>query len=86
MASYIILKDNTRIEIIVTGPFKQAVAKNTQGEIIFTGNKVADLVNSNLNAGIYKTVFEAIDLQGGVFIIKLTVNGKSITRKLVLIN
>jgi hypothetical protein len=51
----------------------------------FTGNKVADLVNSNLNPGIYKTVFNAGDLQGGVFIIKLTVNGKSITRKLVLI-
>lgn len=41
MASYIILKDNTRIEIVVTGPFKQAVAKNPQGEVIFTGQKVA---------------------------------------------
>ena len=40
MASYIVLKDNTRIEIVVTGPFKQAVAKNSQGEIISTGNKL----------------------------------------------
>ena len=40
MASYIVLKDNTRIKIVATGPFKQAVAKNTQGEIILTGNKL----------------------------------------------
>jgi hypothetical protein len=40
MASYIVLKDNTRIEIVVTGPFKQAVAKNAQGEVILTGNKL----------------------------------------------
>jgi hypothetical protein len=40
MASYIVLKDSTRIEIVVTGPFKQAVAKNAQGEVILTGNKL----------------------------------------------
>jgi hypothetical protein len=59
---------------------------NVQMEIFdFMGNKVADLVNSNLNAGIYKTVFKAGDLQGGVYINKLTVNGKTLTKKLVLI-
>lgn len=59
---------------------------NVQLEVFdFLGNKVADLVNSNLSPGIYKTIFKAGDLLGGVYFNKLTVNGRSITRKLVLI-
>jgi hypothetical protein len=51
----------------------------------FLGNKVAELVNSNLNAGIYKTIFKAGDLPSGVYFNKLTVNGRTQTRKLVLV-
>jgi len=59
---------------------------NVQMEVFdFLGNKVAELVNSNLNAGIYKTIFKAGDLPGGVYFNKLTVNGRTITRKLVLV-
>lgn len=59
---------------------------NVQLEIFdFLGNKVAELVNSNLNAGIYKTIFKAGDLSEGIYFSKLSVNGRTITRKLVLI-
>lgn len=59
---------------------------NVQMEIFdFMGNKVAELVNSNLNAGIYKTIFKAGDLPGGVYFNRLTVNGRTMTRKLVLV-
>jgi hypothetical protein len=59
---------------------------NVQMEVFdFLGNKVAELVNSNLSPGIYKTIFVAGDLSGGVYFNKLTVNGKSITKKLVLV-
>ena len=55
MASYIILKDNTRIEIVVTGLSKQAVAKNSQGEVILTGNKL-------LRSSDDKTLLETLAL------------------------
>ncbi len=59
---------------------------NVQMEVFdFLGNKVAELVNSNMNAGIYKTIFKAGDLPGGVYFNRLTVNGRSQTRKLVLV-
>lgn len=59
---------------------------NVQMEVFdFLGNKVAELVNSNLNPGIYKTIFKAGDLPGGVYFNKLTVNGRVLTRKLVLV-
>jgi hypothetical protein len=51
----------------------------------FMGNKVAELVNTNLSAGTYKTIFKAGELAGGVYFNKLTVNGRTITRKLVLV-
>jgi hypothetical protein len=51
----------------------------------FMGNKVANLVDANLGAGIYKTIFKAGDLPGGVYFNRLTVNGRSQTRKLVLV-
>ena len=55
MASYIILKDNTRIEIVVTGLSKQAIAKNAQGEVILTGNKL-------LRSSDDKTLLETLAL------------------------
>jgi len=59
---------------------------NVQLEVYdFLGNKVAELVNTNLGAGIYKTIFKAGDLPGGVYFNRLTVNGRTITRKLVLV-
>lgn len=49
-----------------------------------TGGKVAQLVNSRLNPGIYKTVFDAGDLPAGFYISRLTVDGITSSGKLVL--
>ncbi len=58
---------------------------NVQLEIYdFLGNQVTQLVDKNLNAGIYKTIFNAGDLPNGVYFSKLTVDGKNAFGKLVL--
>jgi hypothetical protein len=55
-------------------------------EIIdFFGNKIADLVNENLSQGIYKTLFTPSNIAGGVYYCRLTVNGKSLIKKIVFV-
>lgn len=49
-----------------------------------TGVRVAQLLNTNLGAGIYKTQFSAGDLPAGIYFSKLTVDGRAATGKLVL--
>jgi hypothetical protein len=58
---------------------------NVQLEIFdFLGNKVTELVNKDLSTGIYKTIFNAGNLPNGIYVSKLTVDGKTAFGKLVL--
>jgi len=49
------------------------------------GIKVGSLLNQELSEGIYKTVFDAGLLESGFYFYKLTVNGSSSTKKMVLL-
>ena len=49
------------------------------------GQKVAELVNSNMNAGNYKVDFDASKLSTGVYIYRLTTPTQSISRKMSLL-
>lgn len=48
-----------------------------------TGKQVAMLVNSMLQAGNHKAVFNASHLASGIYTLKLMYNGKTVTRKLL---
>lgn len=48
------------------------------------GQEVADLVNNNLAAGSYETVFEAGKLSSGVYIVKYTINDFIASSKIAL--
>jgi len=49
------------------------------------GIKIQELMDANLSPGIYKTVIKADALRNGVYFAKLTVDGRSMSKKLVLI-
>jgi hypothetical protein len=49
------------------------------------GQKVAELVNSNMNAGNYKVDFDASKLSTGVYIYRLTTPTQSISKKMSLL-
>jgi len=50
-----------------------------------TGTEVASLVNGELNAGSYKSEFNASQLGSGVYFYKLVANGFTETKKMILI-
>ncbi len=50
-----------------------------------TGKKVADLVNENLNPGVYSFEFDAADLSSGVYIYTLQSGNFSQSKKFILI-
>jgi hypothetical protein len=49
------------------------------------GQEVATLANEELSAGAYKATFTASDLPSGTYIYRLTSNGKSISKKMMLV-
>ena len=49
------------------------------------GVKIQELMDTNLSPGIYKTAIKADALRNGVYFAKLTVDGRSMSKKLVLI-
>jgi hypothetical protein len=49
------------------------------------GKRVATLVNENQNAGTYDVDFNAGNLTSGVYVYRLSVRGKTKTKKLTLI-
>jgi len=66
--------------------FQLRESADVQLEIFnYTGTKVANLLNTKLSLGIYKTIFKAGDLPNGMYFAKLTVDGRTTTGKLVLI-
>lgn len=50
------------------------------------GNKVRGIVNGNLDAGIHAVSIESMSLSNGTYYFTLNVNGKSITKTLVVMN
>lgn len=71
---------------ITTIEFQLRESADVQLEIFnYTGTKVANLLNTKLSPGIYKTIFKAGDLPNGMYFAKLTVDGRTTTGKLVLI-
>jgi hypothetical protein len=71
---------------ITTIEFQLRESADVQLEIFnYTGTKVANLLNTKLSLGIYKTIFKAGDLPNGMYFAKLTVDGRTTTGKLVLI-
>jgi predicted phosphodiesterase len=50
-----------------------------------TGKEIKVLVNGNLDAGMYETEFNASDYPSGVYYYRLTSEGKSETKKMLLI-
>jgi hypothetical protein len=50
------------------------------------GREVADLYEGRCQPGVYAAAFNASDLASGVYLCRLTVDGFSETRRLVLIN
>ena len=50
-----------------------------------TGREVASLVNGELNAGTYKTEFNASQLGSGIYFYKLVADGFTETKKMILI-
>lgn len=70
---------------VTTIEFQLQKPSNVQLEIFnYTGTRVALLLNTNLAAGIYSTIFKAGDLPNGIYFSKLTVDGVISTGKLVL--
>jgi hypothetical protein len=49
------------------------------------GQEVATLVNEELKAGSYETVFNASNLPSGIYFYRLSASGKNITRKMVVL-
>jgi len=49
------------------------------------GKEVKQILNRELNAGKYKTDFDAANLPGGIYFYQITANGFSETRKMVLV-
>ncbi len=49
------------------------------------GQKVAELVNSNLTAGAYSQVFDASNLNSGLYFYTITTGSSSVTKKMQLI-
>jgi len=47
------------------------------------GRRVALLLNGELKAGVHKTNFDSGDLPAGVYLLKLTQNGKSLIKQIV---
>jgi len=52
---------------------------NTKGEVVKT------LINNNLNAGFHSVNFNAVGLNSGVYVYKLTTPDNSITKKMILL-
>ncbi len=50
-----------------------------------TGREVASLVNGELNAGTYKSEFNASQLGSGIYFYKLVGDGFTETKKMILI-
>jgi len=48
------------------------------------GQIVADLINSRMNSGAHTANFNAANLNSGVYFYKLTVDGQSAVKKMVL--
>ncbi len=48
------------------------------------GNEVATLINDELNSGIHEISFDAINLTSGVYIYTLSVGGKVLSNKMIL--
>ena len=51
----------------------------------YLGQKIIELFNKKISAGIYETIFDASDLNSGVYFYKLNGNNLSLTRKFILI-
>ncbi len=49
------------------------------------GQRVADLINSNLSAGDHNVSFNADNLTSGIYIYQLTSGGKILSRKMILL-
>jgi hypothetical protein len=50
-----------------------------------TGNEVASLVNGNVKAGEHEAVWDAAGFSSGVYFCKMTMNGQSVEKKMVLV-
>ncbi len=50
-----------------------------------TGNEVSSLVNGNVKAGEHEVTWDAAGFASGVYFYKMTVNGQSIEKKMVLV-
>jgi hypothetical protein len=71
-------RDNATITFVLNKPAHINLAVYD-----ITGKQVAVLVNSMLQSGSHKAVFNANHLSTGVYTLKLLYNGKTITRKLL---
>lgn len=71
--------DYTTIEYILENP---AVISIEVYDLF--GNKAASVLNQNLGKGAYKLLFKPDGLDNGVYVCKITVNGKSYTKRLVI--
>ena len=49
------------------------------------GQEVATLVNENLGVGAFKATFDASNLTSGTYLYRLTANGQSISKKMMLL-
>ena len=49
------------------------------------GREVATLVNENLGVGAFKATFDASNLTSGTYLYRLTANGQSISKKMMLV-
>jgi hypothetical protein len=50
-----------------------------------TGRKIATLVNQKLSKGVYETRFESGDIQSGIYLYQLSIDGKVISTKKMII-
>lgn len=51
----------------------------------YLGQKIIDLFNKKISAGIYETIFDASDLNSGVYFYKLNGNNLNLTKKFIII-
>ncbi|MDF2188175.1 DNRLRE domain-containing protein [Paraflavitalea sp. CAU 1676] len=83
---------NTKMLQVYPNPFRSVntVSINLEKEghtqvaaYDLTGRLVATLVNGRLSAGLHRLHFDASGIPAGLYILRLTANGKTITQKLI---
>lgn len=71
--------DYTTIEYVLENP-----ADITIEVYDLFGNKAASVLDQNLGEGAYKLLFKPDGLNNGVYVCKITINGKTYTKRLVI--